>query len=307
MTAAAIAAGLGLGLGVVLVYAWAEARRPHLADRIAPHVRGRESREWHAPAPAVTPFPTVERLLAPVLRDGARLVERWGSPTAELEARLVRAGRPMTPEHFRVEQVVWGLAGLAAGVAFAVFLAASRDAAPLALLVLVAASAVAGAALRDWSLTRDVRHREARLLAELPTIAELLALAVGAGDSVLGALERLSRTTHGALADELREVLAAARAGEPLPVALRHMGARSGLGALRRFADGVATAIERGTPLADVLRAQAQDVRSDGRRSLMEEGGKREIAMLVPVVFLILPVTVVFAVYPGLVAIRFGT
>ena len=75
---------------------------------------------------------------------------------------------------------------------------------------------------------------------------------------------------------------------------------------LRRFADGVATAVERGTPLAEVLRAQAQDVRSAGQRALMEEGGKREIAMMVPVIFLILPVTVVFAVFPGLTTIRLG-
>ena len=32
----------------------------------------------------------------------------------------------------------------------------------------------------------------------------------------------------------------------------------------------------------------------------MEAGGKKEIAMMVPVVFLVLPVTVLFAVYPGL-------
>ena len=38
----------------------------------------------------------------------------------------------------------------------------------------------------------------------------------------------------------------------------------------------------------------------------MEEGGKREIAMMVPVVFLILPVTVIFAVFPGLTTIRLG-
>lgn len=49
-----------------------------------------------------------------------------------------------------------------------------------------------------------------------------------------------------------------------------------------------------------MLRAQAQDVREDGRRTLMEEGGKKEIYMMVPIVFLTLPVTVLFALYPGL-------
>jgi tight adherence protein C len=32
----------------------------------------------------------------------------------------------------------------------------------------------------------------------------------------------------------------------------------------------------------------------------MESGGKKEIGMMVPVVFLVLPVTVLFAIYPGL-------
>ena len=38
----------------------------------------------------------------------------------------------------------------------------------------------------------------------------------------------------------------------------------------------------------------------------MEVAGKKEIAMMAPVVFLILPLTVVFAVFPGLAAIDIG-
>jgi tight adherence protein C len=77
------------------------------------------------------------------------------------------------------------------------------------------------------------------------------------------------------------------------------------LPSLRRFVDGVVVAVQRGTPLADVLRAQAQDVREEGRRALMEAGGRKEILMMVPVVFLILPVTVLFAVFPGFSFFRF--
>ena len=66
----------------------------------------------------------------------------------------------------------------------------------------------------------------------------------------------------------------------------------------------LAVAIERGTPLADVLRAQAQDVRDNAKRELMETAGKKEIAMLAPVVFFILPLTVIFAVFPGLSLMR---
>jgi tight adherence protein C len=38
----------------------------------------------------------------------------------------------------------------------------------------------------------------------------------------------------------------------------------------------------------------------------MEAGGKKEIAMMVPVVFLVLPVTILFAVFPGFSFLRFS-
>ncbi|NKY41660.1 type II secretion system F family protein, partial [Cellulomonas septica] len=92
----------------------------------------------------------------------------------------------------------------------------------------------------------------------------------------------------------------------PLTTALDGLADRTGLPALARFAEGVAVAVERGTPLAEVLRAQAQDVREEVRRDLMETGGRKEVAMMVPVVFLILPVTVAFAVFPSLLVLRVG-
>jgi tight adherence protein C len=62
-------------------------------------------------------------------------------------------------------------------------------------------------------------------------------------------------------------------------------------------------ALDRGTPLVDVLHAQAADVREAGRRVLIETGARKEVAMMLPVVFLILPVTVLFAFYPGVIGL----
>jgi tight adherence protein C len=89
--------------------------------------------------------------------------------------------------------------------------------------------------------------------------------------------------------------------------ALEGIAERTSLPALARFVDGVAVAVERGTPLADVLRAQAADVREAGKRALLEAGGRKEIAMMVPVVFLVLPITVVFALFPGFYGLTFTT
>lgn len=200
--------------------------------------------------------------------------------------------------------MIWGGLGLLAGLALlagTVLTGAGPN--PLSLVLLCLAGTIGGVLGRDWWLTAQVRRRERVLLAEFPTVAELLALAVSAGEGPAGAIEHICRLGTGELPRELGRVITDTHAGATLVQALQAVSARTALDELARFVDGMTVAIERGTPLADVLRAQAVDVRESGKRALLEAGGKREIAMMVPVVFLVLPVTVVFALFPGLFSI----
>lgn len=304
MTAAA--AGVAMALGGLFVLVWWWARRPTLARRLGPHLRGFAPAADNADLAPDTPFPAAERLIGPVLRDGARAVARWGTSATELQARLRRGGSSLSVEQFRAQQVVWALAALAGSLLLGLVLAATRGTSVVALAVLVAAATVGGAVGREYALTRAIAKREARLVSELPTVAEMLALSVSAGEGALAALERVGRISRGAMSDEIRVLLGEVHAGATVSAALHEWARATGVAPLARFADATATAIERGTPLAQVLHAQAGDVRDAGRRQLMEEGGRREVAMMVPVVFLILPVTVVFAVFPGIVAINLG-
>ncbi|HMM82072.1 MAG TPA: pilus assembly protein, partial [Terrimesophilobacter sp.] len=41
-------------------------------------------------------------------------------------------------------------------------------------------------------------------------------------------------------------------------------------------------------------------------RELLEVAGKKEVAMMFPLVFLLLPVTILFAVFPGLFVLQLG-
>jgi tight adherence protein C len=50
-----------------------------------------------------------------------------------------------------------------------------------------------------------------------------------------------------------------------------------------RFVEQVTGALDRGTPIVEVLRAQAQDSRDDAKRQLLELAGRKEVAMLFPV------------------------
>jgi tight adherence protein C len=293
---------LGLGLWLVVVRL-PPCRRPTLDQRLAPYVRDAPASRLlpPPPPPGGSPLRTIERLLAPVMADAVRWAEQISGGPGTVRRRLDQLGTSTTVEEFRAEQVVWGVVGASSGLGAGTAAGAAGGGVPVVpVLALIVIGAMVGVLGRDQWLTTQVRRREQVMLAEFPTVAELLALSVGAGEGAVGALERVSRTCHGELSAELRRTLADARAGASLVQALEGLAVRTTLPSLARFVDGVAVAVERGTPLGDVLRAQAQDVRELSRRRLIEAGGKKEILMMIPVVFLVLPVTVMFAVFPGL-------
>jgi tight adherence protein C len=298
--------GLGAAVGLVLVLRYAPPfRSVRLVDRLAPYVHD-------TPPPsrllgtATEPgmLTAVRRVFGPAVGDGARLVDRLLGGRAAVRRRLDALATDTTVEDFRVEQVVWGGLGLAAAaLVTALGSVAAGNLNVLSGALLCVAGLVGGILGRDWWLTQQVRKREELLLAEFPVVAELLALAVTAGESPTAAIARVTRLSGGELARELGAALGRARAGVPLVDALQQVADRTSLDALARFIDGLLVAIERGTPVAEVLRAQAADVREAGKRRLLEAGGRKEIAMMVPVVFLVLPVTVLFALFPGLISI----
>ncbi|WP_394253297.1 type II secretion system F family protein [Arthrobacter pityocampae] len=277
--------GLMLGAGLWLVVVRIPAMRAiTLTQRIAPQLRAVDLRSrLLADAPGnVTPFGPLERILRPLLADAVAWSHRFNPAAATLARRLAQAGRAQTAADFRAQQLLWAAGGLAASTLVMVFLAASGSVDVPFAVVIVLGCAVLGFVGRDYVLSADIRRREARMLAEFPSLAELMALAVSAGESTTGALERICRTATGELAGEFALVLAATRAGKPLVEALQEFSHRTRLAPLARFVDGITVAVQRGTPLADVLRAQAQDVRDLAKRELMESAGKKEIAMMVP-------------------------
>jgi tight adherence protein C len=296
-------AGAVLALGAGLAWTAAPWRRgPGLVARLAPYVSDvrPDSVDSEVGLPA-----TLKRIFGPVRDDALGWVDRLSGGPIGVRRRLEQSGPRASLEEFRADQALWGVAGLAAGLVVAGVAAGVRGPSAMMMIVLVLVGGASGVLLRDRALTWSVRRRQDMMMAEFPTVAELLALSVAAGEGAAGALERVATTCSGELSTELRRTLADARAGAPLIEALEGLADRTGLPPLTRFVDGVTVAVERGTPLAEVLRAQAQDARELGRRRLMEVGGRKEIAMMVPVVFLVLPVTVVFAVFPGLLALRF--
>lgn len=287
MSAAGALLGLSFGSAVALVVAAVLAHRPlRLADRLrAPRTRVIER----------GPIDALRQILGlPLLR----MVSRDGS---DLDTRLRRAGRDGDADSYRLERLVWCASGVGIGVLVGVLLGVRNGTVSGgAVLALAAVGGLGGWLLHDRQLARATRMRATRMSDQLPTVAELVAFAVAAGEGPLAALDRVASTVRGELAGEFSLAVRRVRGGTAFPHALREMA--DGVPSLEasRFADGIAVATERGTPMADVLRAQAADARASGRRRLLEKAGKKEVLMLVPVVFFILPIVVVIALYPGI-------
>jgi tight adherence protein C len=298
------ATGLGLILALERVFAL---RRPRLELRVLPYVRDLPAARRTKQQATVRPRSAFAAVFGPGLQSVAHALDRVLGGTASVRRRLERAHLSLSVHDFRVEQVVWGVVSFSATAAVSVLVALRSPGKALPLLLLCGIAFVVGALFRENRLTAQVKARERRMLAEFPTVAELLALAVAAGEGPVSALDRIVTRANGELSAELAGVLAQVRTGTPVSRALDDLAARSGLPVVARFAEAVAVALERGTPLTDVMHAQAADVREAGRRALIETGARKEVVMMVPVVFLVLPVTILFAFWPGVVGLRLVT
>lgn len=293
----AVVLGGAFGVGVALIL-WATPRwsAASLSRRVAPYLRDIGDPRGLTP------------LAGPVRADigalVARAAERFGGTDA-VTSRLQRAGWAMDAGTFRARQLAVGVAALVAGaiLAVVVFLAGAGSPAVTLLPPLAAAAGVAGYDLR---LSRAARARAMRASEELPTILEFLALCLAAGEGVYDAIRRVAAIGSGEIVGELRAAVVAVGTGSSLTDALREVARRLDAASVTRSVDQIVAAIDRGAPLAQVLQAQASDAREDAKRLLIEKAGRKEIYMLIPLVFLILPLSVLIAVFPGVVMLRLG-
>lgn len=304
----AIVCGLALGIGLwSLASMVPRLARPRLIHRVAPYLVdvSEGARELLARRPA-NPLPVIGSVLGPLLDRIRRLVGPALGGSAVIELRLRQSGSFLTADAFRSRQLIWAICGVGAGVLFSIALSRAQSLPVILHLLVVALFGIGGFVLRDYLLQRAARARMSRMASELPIVLEFLTLSLSAGEGILDSIRRVARTSGGELAAELAGVVAAVNSGSPLGDTLTRMADGIRLPALSRCAEQVVGALERGTPLAEVLRAQAQDTREEAKRDLIEVAGKKEVAMMIPLVFLILPVTILFAIFPGIFVLQLG-
>ena len=289
--------GVGMCLLISLAPRWGA---PSLARRIAPYIRdvtdpAGSSFDVASPGAGAEAWWRALQLRVAGLIGGSVSVQR----------RLHQAGWTMDAAAFRGRQLAWAVAGVAVGGIGVVALVLTGRATTVTALV-PPLCAVIAAVLCDAQLNQAAKARVGRIEEELPTVLEFVALCLSAGESILDSLRRVGNAGAGELTAELRGVVLAVGTGSTLSDSLARLSRRLEIPALSRSVDQLVAALDRGAPLAGVLHSQALDAREDAKRGLIERAGRKEIYMLIPLVFLILPLSVLFAVFPGIFILRLG-
>lgn len=297
----------GSGLWAVVSALLPQRRSLSLSEAIAPALWDVSAVAREVVKPALEdPISVAGYVLSPTLARGIERADRLLGGEETQKPVFLSSGRPETFREFRHDRVFRGLIGSVIGGLLGVVMAATVSMGVIAGGVVgVVTGGIIAVGWVDYRLRRQAGIRASRIAEEFPTVIELLGLALAAGDSLPRALSRVSARARGELGREWASVMTQVNLGVPLAQALRESARAMGSERVVGFVEHLAQALDRGAPLAEVVTAHSVDAREDYSRSLVEKAGKAEVRMLVPMVLLILPVTVIFAVYPGIEALSF--
>ena len=134
---------------------------------------------------------------------------------------------------------------------------------------------------------------------ELPTYMQLMTVLISAGISPARAMDLLSRRSNSISGEKLRKVVVEIQNGSSVVQALDNLSRNYDSLILRRFVTGIVLAIERGSSLTPILIAQVKDARVARKNQILQRAGRAEISLMIPVVFLILPISILFALWPS--------
>ena len=227
------------------------------------------------------------------------------SKNDEIYKWLQQSESEFTLTSFRWKQIIFAGYSMLAAIGWSLLrLGSGKGLAPAFAFALILGAFIGGGWYAKWNLASQAKKRRLSIEAQLPAVLDLLAFAVSAGEPVLLALRRISKSCTGPLVTELGKVVNSVNSGDGLVPALNQMSNQIESQALTRATHSLQLALERGTPLVQVLRAQAADARAHQMRMLLVLAGHKETSMMIPVVFLILPMIVAVALYPGMIALQ---
>lgn len=144
------------------------------------------------------------------------------------------------------------------------------------------------------------RFSEIDVLLELPDFASLIGFAVTAGESLETGLRIAVLRSSGLLSQEFGSVIRNVDHGSILQMELENLSRVSQSEQVSELAIKLALASANGSAISELILDYVQSSIQEMKSALLERAGRNETKMMIPLVFVILPITVMFAVYPSL-------
>lgn len=156
--------------------------------------------------------------------------------------------------------------------------------------------------LANW-IRALMKPKKTSLRFALPDVAGVMGLLLAAGLPVPVAIGWLAPRTSGEIGVLLRTLVSNLQLGADLFDELEELS-RFGDPGLSELAEKLRLMVERGAGVSSQVFELSSSLRSALFRELLAKAGSNETKMLIPTVFLILPVTVLFALFPSLIVLQ---
>ena len=195
-----------------------------------------------------------------------------------LEA-LARSGVRMNPSELWASRFILGGVGLALGIFGSTQLEGLQAVAALPL------GLISGLMLPQLYLMAERRGWRNDIEKALPNALDLLCISVSAGLTFDAGLRTVASKTTGALADSLKDVVSASRYMSTTQ-ALKRLSDAADVKPLTIFVASLMEAERSGIPLVEILKTQAESVRTYRRQKVEEEINKLATKMVFPCLFI---------------------
>jgi tight adherence protein C len=251
-------------------------------------------------------LPRSERIMGPLRRMIAMRVRQF-TPVGTVEkvqANLAMAGNPnnITVQDFLG---IKGMVAIAGGIAMFLFLTFIFHVDTVKFVVLLGVGIVGGFFAPDLWLRQIIKRRQHEIQNFLADAIDILAISVEAGQGFIGALATLSSRKQNALTSEFDRFRTEVAAGKGRRDAFRDLALRTGVEDLTNFVAAMIQADQLGIGIAEVLRAQSEELRIKRRQRAEEKARKAPIKMLFPLIFLMFPALFIVILGPAVPKLMF--
>ncbi len=246
-----------------------------------------------------------ERFIAPMLKQFHRAFSRLvkpkkdGAVNSKMERQLRMAGMYIGSSGFLAIRML---------VAFGLFVPAAlllrnAELEMYLKMLLMLAALMLGLLVPVYYMRFRIRSRQSSVKNQLPDMIDILTVSIDAGLSFDLALRRALDKFTGALKEEMTVTAMEIQMGKPRRVALTELGERNDVAELKSLASAVVQSEQMGTPIKQVLKTQAEQLRLARKQYAQEKGMKASVKMLLPMVAFIFPVIFIILLGPTIIRV----